>query len=549
MLPIDPVYNSDTIQAWGGVIVRERRPLENVRQLWPEKAHRLKPSSGSDWFGIDEGRGGRLLSKVRSTFEIIWGGNTLPGLEESAVDVLKVFLHDNSLNTGDAPVKMGQPGSNWEYVVYPLGSIHPVTNETVTPAQAKLYPRGRLVICTPTCILDDGPNPNWHGKFPLIRFTLDPVPWLLLGSNMVADLLPLQGSLNECLRGMDDAVGLWIHRGAVGDQTVMSASNIKAIDTRRPGLKVKVNSQLGGKGFEVIDGPSLPAFFLEYPTFLKGEMDENSGVLGLMQAAQAAKQLPSDDKMEQFSEALSPLLKMRSRSIEISLAELAEMLKVGFFQYYDGARRMQMLGPTGLVLEDFDYDPNSLVPAGDGSREDRAKEHHKKFTFSIAPNSFLNVSHTAQKLMILQLFRANGIDIWSMWESMDLPDIGPKPGETITDRMVKARELGLQQGPTPELNQAQLQAAIAGAIAQTVQAQMMIQQSQMAPVGPVDSSAQGAEGGGQPPPEGGGGMPVPSNSGVGAQGGRPPSGGAPPQMVQKSDGAGGTRTVVSESGG
>lgn len=541
VIPIDPVV-SDSVQDWSGVIIRKRHPLEQLKAQYPTKAHLLDSAAGMDWFGIDSGRGGKITSMIRSTFDIIRGGSTPRANGTLGVDVLRVFIKDRiTMNTGDVPVEMGDPDSNWSYVVYPLGSINPQTGEKVTREQALLYPRGRLIVCTPSCILSDGPNPYWFGGFPLIQFTLDRLPWSLLGASMVADLIPLQKSLNDTLRGMDDAVSQWARRGVVGDQGALSKENLDRIDTRRGGLKVRINATMG-EGFKVIEGPQLPGFFLEYPQFLKDEIDSNSGVLGLQQLAQM-KQMPAADTMEQYKEALSPLLKLRSRSIEISLSELAEMLKVGFFQYYDAPRRMQIIGQDGISMEDFDYDPGTMVPEGDQPRDKRAEEHFGKFTFSIAPNSFLSVSHTTQKMMIMQLFRANGIDIWSMWDAMDLIDIGQKPAETIPERMEWAHQRGLQAGPTADVAAAQAQAAVAMAQAQVAQAQMMIQQSQQQPVGPVDSTGQGQ------PPSGGGGQPSgPSNNGVGSQGGRPPSGGQPPQFVQKTGPDGSQRTVVSESG-
>lgn len=537
VIPIDPVF-SDTIQDWTGVIMRRRLPLETLADKYPTKRWQLERSEG-DWFGLDSGRAGKMTDYLRTAFDIIRGGSSSRGKQLTGVDVMTVFLKDDSINSGDEPVVMGPEEANWSYTVFPVGSMNPNTGEPVTREEAKLYPRGRMIICTTNTILEDGPNPYWHGMFPIIRFTLDPLPWSLLGGSMVCDLIPLQQALNEAIRGWDDAIAQWVRRGVVGDRQAISRSNLDALDTRRGGLKVYLNSSMG-EGFKVLDGPSLPPSYLSYPEFIKREMDENSGVLGLQETAQLRNQIQEENAVEKFKEALSPLLKLRCRSIETSLGELGEMLKMGFFQYYDAPRRMQILGPNGLTLEDFDYDPDTLVPEGEESRDKRAMKHKENFHFSIAPNSFLNVSHMAHKMMIMQLYRANGIDIYSMWDAMDLPDIGEKPAETVPERMEWARQQGLQQGPTRDLVAAQTAAAIAGAQMQQAQAAMAVQQMQMPQqgmVGPVDSSQQG-----------GGGQGVPSSSGSGPQGGRPPSGQAAPQMVMKNDEGGGQRMVISESG-
>ena len=548
VLPIEPVY-SDSIQDWQGVILRQRVSIETVKKMYPAKASAIGASGYGSWFG-PEGTKGRVYD-VMSTVWSILKGRTKSNEEElpGSTDLIRVYLKDNSVHTGDKPRQMGDPDSNWSYLVYPVGSINPQTGQATTVEEARLYPRGRLIVCNPDTILHDGPNFFWHGYFPVIRFTLDPLPWSLLGSSLVSDLIPIQNALNESLRGAEDAIAQWIRRGVVADKNALSPDSLKAIDTRRPGIRVLTNPN-AGEGFKVLDGPQLPDFYMNLIQLYRGEIDENSGIRDF-KALQQMQKNPNEEELEKMMDALSPLLRGRARSIELALAELAEMLKVCFFQYYNAPRRMQILGEKGLAIEDFDYDPGTLVPSdlpGD-TREERASQHHRNFTFDVEPDSFLNVNHMMKKMMVMQLFRANGIDIYSAWQALDLDRIGPIPGDTLPERMIAARKLGLQPGPTPEIVQAQEQA-------QLMQTQMMIQQmqaqalmQQMAPMGqggPQGGPGQGGPGGGPPP--GPGGPQAPPTSGTGPHGGRPPSGGQPPQFLVK-QGPEGPRAVVSESGG
>lgn len=532
VIPIEPIY-SDSIQDWRGVILRQRIPVSTLKATYPTKEYKIQ-GTRSSWFSpkIKETSAG-LYNVSTPVWNILTRGSERATSESlDAVDVMYIYIKDDSINTGKDCVTMGRPGSNWAYDVYPVGA--PGKDGKITSEEAaKLYPRGRLIICTPTCVLEDGPNPYWHGMFPVVRFTIDPLPWSLLGGSMIGDLIPLQNSLNEGLRGLEDGMAQWIRRGVVADSKTIAKSTLDAIDTRKSGLKAYVNPSMG-EGFKVLDGPEFPQWYMEMVQYLKGEMDEISGVRGLQQLAQL-KQMPSADTLEKYMDALSPLLRLRARSIEVSLGELAEMIKVGFFQYYDTDRRMQILGIDGISLEDFDYDPGNLVPSslpGD-TREARASRHHRNFTFSVAPNSFLNVSHTTQKMLVLQLLRANLMDPWTAWESFDLANIGQAPAETIPERMIAARKMGLQPGPTPEM----------------VQMQQMAMMAQLAQMSAQMQMAGGMPGGGG---GGGGGNPTappisapeaPPTNGTGPQGGRPPSGGEPPQLVQK-----GGRQIVSESG-
>ncbi len=101
---------------------------------------------------------------------------------------------------------------------------------------------------------------------------------------------------------------------------------------------------------------------------------------------------------------------------------------------------MTILGEAGNLLEDFDFDPETLIPAmspGDPgyqpefdkskSRDQRAQALHKKVVFTISPNSILNINATEGKLTKLQFARMGWMDIWSVMEAFDIGNIGAPP--------------------------------------------------------------------------------------------------------------------------
>ena len=516
VIPIDGTY-SDDINEWRGIILRQRLPVETIRKMFPSKAHLIigketawSPSPTAERKGMDT-----VISPVWDALE---GRKSSQG-DPPGVDLMRAYVKDESLNLTEKPIVMGQ--GDWAYTVYPMGDINPVTQKTVTKEEARLFPRGRLLIFTPEAILKDLPNPHWHGKFPVIRFTLDPLPWSILGTSMVGDLIPLQDTLNEALRGAEDGLNQWVRRSVAADKRSMPKSALDILDTRQAGVKIHYNPAVG-EPFKIIDGPAPQVFkiYQELIDQLKLEMEDVSGMRGVTQLSQMG-QMPASDTLEKYMEALSPILRLRSRSMEYSLGQLANLLKTSFFQWYDAPRRIQILGKDGISQEDFDYDPGTMVPKGPASRRERAIKHQNLFSFQVAPNSWLNVSHSQQKMFMLQLMREQMMDPWTVWEEFDITDVGPRPAETVPARIVKAREMGLMQGPTPELVMAQLQQ-------QLLEIKMQIQQLQ---------NPQPPAGGG-----GGGGMP---NAGAGpTQGGRPPTGQVPPHQETRD---GGQRPVVSES--
>jgi len=534
VIPVDPVY-SDSIQDWRGVILRQRFPLETVKRMFPSKAGMLEGKE-TTWGPIGMKESGNTPSLVSPLWDLLEGKKNMQ--EPPAVDIMRAYLKDDSLNLSEKPVTLGE--GEWAYTVYPMGANMP-NGQVATKEDARLYPRGRLIIFTPETILKDIPNPHWHGMFPVVRFTLDPLPWSLLGASVVGDLIPLQDSLNEALRGADDGLAQSVRRAVAADKRAMPKSALDALDTRKPGLKLNYNPA-AGEPFKLLDGPAPAVFsiFKEHIQFLKAELEDTGGLAGVTQLAQMG-QMPSSDTLERYMEALSPILRLRARSMEIALTELAEMLKIGFFQWYTAPRRIELLGKDGLTREDFDFDPGSMVPAGNPdegsstSRMARALEHHKLFSFQVAPNSWLNVSHAQQKMFYLQLFRAQMLDPWTIWDQFDVNDAGPMPAETVPERIAAARKLGLMQGPPPEMVQMQLQLQMLQ-LQQQLQMVMNPPPPPGGPGGPPPPGPQGSEGGG--PPSG------PKVPGPQSQGGRPPSGQVPPHFETRDMG---TRPIVAES--
>lgn len=526
VIPIDPTF-TDNIQDWRGVILKQRFPLETVKRMFPTKAHKL--TSTANWGPSTESPQGTAGtgSIVSPQWDILEGKK---GPQEApGVDIMRAYIKDDSLNLTDKPITLGE--GEWAYTVYPMGATKP-DGSLATKADARLYPRGRLVIFTAETVLKDIPNPHWHGLFPLIRITLDPLPWSILGAAIVGDLIPLQDSLNEALRGADDGLQQWVRRSVAADKRAMPKSALDALDTRKAGVKMHYNPA-AGEPFKLLDGPAPQVFdiYAKLIEFLKAELEDTGGTRGVTALAQMG-QMPSADTMERYMEALSPILRLRARNMELALSDLADLLKVGFFQWYNAPRRIMLLGKDGLTREDFDYDPGNMVPAGGGSRMERAMDHHKLFSFQVAPNSWLNVSHTTQKMFYLQLFRAQMLDPWTIWEQFDVPDAGPSPAETVPERIIAAKHQGLMQGPPPELVQMQLQAQLLQLQQQIVQIQGMMQQMASG----VPPGAGGPGGAAPPQPSG---PPGPTS-----QGGRPPSGAVPPHFETRD---GGTRPVVSES--
>lgn len=529
VLPIRPQLNG-SIQDWGGVIMRCAKSPEELKTRFPDKAHRISADNQPSIVARTWSRARSLMSLVisPSAVDAANQGNARNAPRRmSTCDLYTVYMKDYRLSTDAEPRIMGDPNTTWSYTVYPTGwtkvpdgvdSFDQPKFRKATIQDSKLYPRGRMILATKKCVLYDGPNPYWHGMFPISKMCLDPWPWSLLGLGLVHDIIPIQDALNEVINGLLDYVKKHLRPAVVADKKAVANSDWNRIDSRVAGIKLKTNPS-AGKGIEFVSPEPLPEYVFNMLQFLTGEMDYHAGTANLSSLSQL-NQMPGENTIEAMQEALSPVLRLKGRLLEFFLREIGEMVKSNFFQFYNMPRRISMLGDAGISFNDFDFDPGTMIPAmskGDEgytwdldktrSRSDRAQWFHKNFTFTITPNSLLAISQMTRKLMYMQLRSMTPplVDKWTLWEVLEVPNGGVPPGgETTIDARLLAEQM------------------------QQAQIQPMVQATMMA----------GMMGAGIPPPPGGGGGPE----------GRPPTYQSAPQMLQKQDENGAPRQTISASG-
>ncbi len=527
VLPIRPQLNG-SVQDWGGVIIRTAKSPSELRTRFPDKAHRIVADNQPSLAARTWSRARKLYSQVLSpsAVDTINSGNA-HGTPKRMVttDVFTIYMKDERLSIDNQPRIMGDPNTTWSYTVYPVGydQIPDGFDSNSQPKfrkakieDCKLYPRGRMIIATRKAVLYDGPNPYWHGMFPVTKLCLDPWPWTLLGLGLVHDIIPIQDALNETINGILDHVRKLLRPAVIADKKSVAASVWERIDSRVPGIKIKTNPT-AGKGVEFVSPEPLPNYTFEVLQFLTGEMDYHAGVAGLQSISQL-NQMPGENTIEAMQEALSPVLRLKGRLLEFFLREIGEMVKSCFFQFYNMPRRVAILGEAGIAFNDFDFDPGTMIPAMSQQdegytqeldksrpRADRAQWFHKNFTFSITPNSLLAISQMTRKLMYMQLrtMQPPLVDKWTLWEVLEVPNGGVPPnGETTIDMRLLAEQM------------------------QMAQAAPMIQMAGMGAMAQMQGA--GAAGGGQE--------------------GRPPTYQEAPTMQQKQTEAGLPRQTVSASG-
>ena len=460
-LPIRPSH-ARSPQFWEGVVLREEHTVNALRGMYPGKAAQIRAATDSTL--------GKVLGKFRhAAARLITPADPLDALGQSGVHsrqarsgslaLYRTYLKDRTRNLTGKPIPMGTPGTNWAYVVQP---------------DAPLYPRGRLIVATDDLILFDGPNTYWHGLFPICRLRLWSVPWQFLGIPLFNDLLPVQDAINATVNDLRLGINQWLDPDVVYNRNAISEATMRAMDNRRPGKRLKVNPGFGD-AYEKKDGPNPQILVLASELWDKLTTKHNdlSGTANLAALLQL-RQLPSADTIEKYYEALTPEIRQEARQIEAFMRDLSEMTKVNYFQFLSNTKRRLILGNEAVALEDFDFDPGTLVPAmhvGDQgytpeldvdltTSDERAQFFHKQFAFVVAPNSILALHGTQRKMEVLQQATMGYVDFWTFHEAFETPNVGGPPAiplpplkpvdqETLLQMMAAAAQ-ALQQGqPVP----------------------------------------------------------------------------------------------------
>lgn len=423
-----PAPGSRNVQDWQGVIFREEYSINVLRGMYPTKAQLFNPTPDSllgTLMGRFKSAYNRIVSPAADTLGGLTGASHNIKPKSANVLTYRMFIDDQTRNLTTSKIPMGPPGAAWAYVVNP---------------GERLYPNKRCIIATPDNVIWDGPSPFWHAMLPFSRLCLWEVPWQFLGVSLLNDLIPIQDAINDNSNDLRLGIKKWMDPATVYDRQAVSETFMKLYDSRRPGAKIKTNPTYGD-GFKQLEGPAPQVLELtmKFIEGLTAKFQDLSGTANL-QALLQMRQMPGADTIRQYYEAMTPELRAEGRMIEAAIRDVAEMLKVNTFQYQTQAKRVTLLGDAGLTLQDFDFDPATLVPAMQQGqpgytpeldeavpRDQRAQFFHKMFVFSVAPNSLLAMNSSEQKMLRLQLARMGYMDFWSLMEALEIPNVGSPP--------------------------------------------------------------------------------------------------------------------------
>jgi hypothetical protein len=438
----------------------------------------------------------------RSYDQTRWKLHNMDSQLEQYTDVYYTYILDLRINYGtldeqgkpivDAEgnrvgkeLDMGQPGTSWFYQVPYVGQQ--ITrfedgrsvSRPATEDDCRVYPQRRLMISCDNALMYDGPAFDWHGMVPLVPFYFD--KWAWGDANSLFDgTYPLQDAIDDLARSIYRVAMSRANPGKVynvdittGDkQGKLTSRQAEGLDPFDPGVTWGIDGEIK----EPVLKPPMPEWCYNVPewVFKVIELLQNSiqRQLGLDQIKALEKLKSNIQDPEKALDAEGPVVMGTSRSMEMGLRDMGNMVKYLILQYLTTPQIMQVVGAEGIPPEVFDYAPDKVIPSHlpgeqtispDGaavpSSADeftRAKTFAKNLKYFITPHS---LHYIAQNKFKLNLLAASGkgvvIDPETMAHAFEIPNWGSIDGATVKEKVFEwAKEQLIERAEIAKLEKA-----------------------------------------------------------------------------------------------
>ena len=219
---------------------------------------------------------------------------------------------------------------------------------------------------------------------------------------------------------------------------------------------------------EPVMRPLMPEWCYEVPEYVFKVIEllqaSIQRQLGLDQIKALEKLRANIQDPEKALDAEGPVVMGTSRSMEMGLRDLGEMMKYLIIQYMTTNRIMQIVGADSIAPEVFDYAPDAVIPShmpGEKTIDEdgkavsstadsatRAKNFASNLRYFITPHS---LHYIAQNKFKLNLLAASGkgvvIDPETMANAFEIPNWGSIEGSTVREKVFEwAKAAGQGQG-------------------------------------------------------------------------------------------------------
>ena len=283
---------------------------------------------------------------------------------------------DEQGNRVGQELPMGQPGTSWFYTVPFVGQeITRFENgrsvvRAATEDDCRVYPQRRLMISCDAALMYDGPAFDWHGMVPLVPFYFD--KWAWGDANSLFDgTYPIQDAIDDLARSIYRVAMARARPGKVYNVDITTGEKQGKLTSRQAEgmdpFDPDVTWGIDGDIKEPVLRPPMPEWCYNIPEWLFKviEILQNSiqRQLGLDQIKALEKLKGSIQDPEKALDAEGPVVMGTSRSMEMGLRDMGNIVKYLILQYKTTADIMQIVGAEGVPAEVFDYSPEMVVPS------------------------------------------------------------------------------------------------------------------------------------------------------------------------------------------
>jgi hypothetical protein len=414
------------------VIYRHRETLDWIKRAYPNMGKHVRPQEELSQYGVEPQVPPTVMPQLFERLGAVQR-HLIGASEQSSVrskypeaEVNEFWMNDDSENESKNTVWMG-PGDGKSPDSAPWGYW-------VKPGQ-KLYPRGRLVIRSNKVTLYDEPNPYYHRKRPFVLMGLHSVPWQQYALSVVKPWMDQNDVLNQIMSGLLLAVKRALNPALMAPKSAIHPDALKAIDANKPGLKISYNSNaVTGPTWQ--QPPNIGAYPVPIYQEIKRSMKENSGTDAVNQAL-GKKQVPGGDTLEKINFSKTTPIRFKAGNVETGVNEVGELWTGVALQFYDAGRRMEALGIDGLVKEDIDDRPGSLIPEGENS-----EAHVRKFGFECEQGSLFGFQR-ADRIQIAAGLRKNHDLSRKKFFQIAIPDWNLDQKENDAELLEEAKQTAL----------------------------------------------------------------------------------------------------------
>jgi len=484
VLPIGPATHR--LQDWEGLTYTCYKPMGWFKRNFKEKYYKVVPNLKMSSYAVPVGTPNYMTTgafhAAGPAMRRFMGGTNQVENRQSAIPIARFtqfWVQDDSVNVSDQPVFVGKEKTNWSYWVHP---------------GQPLYPRGRLIVTGGEnfAVLDDGPNYLWHGRYPFIDLRVKQVPWQYHGVSELRSKVPLQKVVNEVMAGILDMVKKAINPTLLYQSEQFSSNFMKNADMGQPGLKLGY----GGMSNQVptwSQPPSLPSYVPQLAEYAQQQIQDDSGLLGVADLGRK-KITPAGDTLAELKEPQQTIMRLRGRYMEHAVSELGEQMVSNFIQFYSIERRIMMFGvEDGTVEQDFDYNPDTMIPSGM-----KPQEFIQQFKFQISPDTLLNSSRDQRAMLYMALRRQGDMSRKTLYDGLDMGAMIEK----VEKQLQIEKEQSLREAVITTLIQAVPALASLFATGDINVAAAMTPPQPNTPPSPIDQQAGNPGGTGKPFPGG-----------------------------------------------